>query len=325
MRITHKFAALTATLTTAMSLLAAPAMAFSIVATNNIETLKNNLLGNKTGGLSDFSVSITGDANAFGIFTNDPLGLNSGIVLSTGKVTAIPGENLDDDDNLSTDFGASGVEGDLTQLNLSFFADSTAEKLFFKYVFGSEEFLEYAGTSFNDSFELLLNGTNLARLTDGQTVTINNLVPNSGYRPTDHPDYINNPSLTGLAANIIKLDGYTKVLGFQGLLNKNQTNVLSIRLQDVGDGSLDTAVFIQGNVGTAQPVPDPSPVDPEPVPDPSPVDPEPVPEPSPVDPEPVPEPSPVDPEPVPEPMTVGGLMAGGAMLAAGRKLRARRK
>jgi hypothetical protein len=285
-----------------MSFLAAPVMAFSVVGTNNIETLKNNLLGNNLGGLSNFSVSITGDPSAFGTFTNDPLGLNSGIVLSTGKVIDIPGANLDDG-NLSTDFGASGVEGDFTQLNLSFFADSTAEKLFFKYVFGSEEFLEYAGTSFNDSFELLLNGTNLARLTDGQAVTINNLVPNSGYRPTDHPDYINNPSVTGLAANIIKLDGYTKVLGFQGLLNKNQTNVLSIRLQDVGDGSLDTAVFIQGNVGTAEPVPDPSPVDPEPTPD----------------------PSPVDPEPVPEPMTVGGLMAGGAMLAAGRKLRARRK
>jgi len=302
MIITHKIAALTATLTTAMSLLAAPAMAFSVVATNNIETLKNNLLGNNIGGLSNFSVSITGDASAFGTFTNDPLGLGSGIVLSTGNVTEIPGENLGDGGNLSTDFGASGVEGDFTELNLSFFADSTAEKLFFKYVFGSEEFLEYAGTSFNDSFELLLNGTNLARLTDGQTVTINNLVPNSGYRPTDHPDYINNPSVTGLAANIIKLDGYTKVLGFEGLLNKNQRNVLSIRLQDVGDGSLDTAVFIQGNVGTAEPVPDPIIVDPEPVPD----------------------PIIVDPEPVPEPMTVGGLMAGGAMLAAGRKFRARR-
>jgi hypothetical protein len=285
MIITHKIAALTATLTTAMSLLAAPAMAFSVVATNNIETLKNNLLGTNTAGLSNFSLSITGDARAFGIFTDDPFGLTSGVVLSTGKVTDIPGENRGDSGNLSTDFSASGVEGDFTQLNLSFFADSTAEKLFFKYVFGSEEFLEYAGTSFNDSFELLLNGTNFARLTDGQTVTINNLVPSSGYRPTDNPDYINNPSLTGLAANIIKLDGYTKVLGFEGLLNKNQTNVLSIRLQDVGDGSLDTAVFIQGNVGTAE----------------------------------------ADAEAVPEPMTMGGLMAGGAMLAAGRKLRARRK
>ena len=282
MIITNKIAALTATLTTAMSLLAAPAMAFSVGATNNIETLKNNLLGTNTAGLSNFSLSIRGDARAFGIFTDDPFGLRSGVVMSTGKVSDLPGPNLEDD--TGTDFPPSGETGDLAQLNLSFFADSTAEKLFFKYVFGSEEFLEYGGTPYNDDFDLLLNGTNLAKLTDGKTVTINNLVPNSGDRSTDHPDYINNPPFKGLAANIIKLDGYTKVLGFEGLLNKNQTNVLTIRIQDIGDGALDSAVFIQGNVGT---------IDPD--------------------------------ETVPEPMTVGGLMAGGAMLAAGRKLRSRRK
>ena len=260
MIITNKVAALTATLTTAMSLLAAPAMAFSVGATNNIETLKNNLLGNNTAGLSNFSLSITGDARAFGIFNDDPFGLKSGVVMSTGKVTDLPGPNVNDGE-LGTDFPPSGVEdGDLAQLNLSFFADSTAEKLFFKYVFGSEEFLEYGGSQYNDDFELLLNGTNLAKLTDGKTVTINNLVPNSGDRSTDHPDYINNQSFTGLAANIIRLDGYTKVLGFEGLLNKNQTNVLTIRIKDVGDGVLDSAVFIQGNVGTIDPdetVPEP--------------------------------------------------------------------
>ena len=277
MIITHKIAALTATFTTAMSFLAAPAMAFSVGQTSNLQTLTNNLLGNNTAGLSNFSLSITGDEQAFGTFTGDPFGLNSGIVMSTGRVTDLPGPNSDGVD-LSTDFGPFGATGDLSELNLSFFADSTAEKLFFQYVFGSEEFLEFGGTSFNDSFELLLNGTNLAKLSDGQTVTINNLVPNSGDRSTDNPDYINNPS--GLAGSIIKLDGYTKVLGFEGLLNKNQTNVLTVRIKDVGDGSYDSAVFIQGSVGS---------------------------------------------EPVPEPMTVGGLMAGSAMLAAGRKLRARRK
>ena len=286
MRITHKIAALTATLTTAMSLLAAPAIAFSVGATNNIETLKNNLLGTNTAGLSDFSVSITGDEEAFGIFTNDPFGLTSGVVLSTGKVTDIPGPNLvsTSGNDLSRDFDPSGEVGDFAQLNLSFFADSSAEKLFFKYVFGSEEFLEYGGSEFNDSVELLLNGTNLAKLSDGQIVTINNLTPNAGDRSTDHPDYINNPSLTGIAADIIKLDGFTKVLGFEGLLQQNQTNVLSIRIKDVGDGSYDSAVFIKGNsLGT------------------------------------------IKAEAVPEPMTVGGLMAGGAMLAAGRKLRSRRQ
>jgi hypothetical protein len=288
MIITHKIAALTATLTTALSLLAAPAMAFSVGATNNTETLKNNLLGTNTAGLSNFSVSITGNSAAFGIFTNDPFGLTSGVVLSAGRVAHIPGQNRKDnfttqDSDLSTDFGAKGEQGDLTQLNLSFFANSTVEKLFFQYVFASEEFPEFGGSKYNDDFELLLNGTNLAKLSDGKTVTINNLVPEPNNRSKDHPDYIDNPSLTGIAANIVKLDGFTKVLGFEGLLKQNQTNVLSIRIKDVGDGKLDSAVFIKGgSVGTVQP------------------------------------------EPVPEPMTVGGLMAGGAMLAAARKLRNRR-
>ncbi|MEG3833253.1 MULTISPECIES: choice-of-anchor L family PEP-CTERM protein [unclassified Microcoleus] len=289
MIITHKNAALTATLTTALSLLAAPAMAFSVGATNNTETLKNNLLGANTVGLSNFSVSITGNSAAFGTFTNDPFGLTSGVVLSTGRVTDIPGQNRKDnftteDSDLSTDFGAKGEQGDTTQLNLSFFANSTVQKLFFQYVFASEEFPEFGGSNkYNDNFELLLNGTNLAKLSDGKTVTINNLVPDPYNRSKDHPDYIDNPSWTGIAANIVKLDGFTKVLGFEGLLKQNQTNVLSIRIKDVGDGYLDSAVFIKGgSLETVQP------------------------------------------EPVPEPMTVGGLMAGGAMLAAGRKLRNRR-
>ncbi|MEG4875121.1 choice-of-anchor L domain-containing protein [Microcoleus sp. CZ3-B4] len=277
-----------ASLTAALSLLAAPAMAFSVGATNNTETLKNKLLGNNTAGLSDFSISISGNSAAFGTFMNDPFGLTSGVVLSTGKVTDIPGKNQKDNvitngSDLNTDFGPKGEEGDLTQLNLSFFANSTVEKLFFQYVFASEEFPEFGGSEFNDDFELLLNGTNLAKLSDGQIVTINNLVPDPYNRSQDHPDYIDNPSLTGIAANIVRLDGFTKVLGFEGLLKQNQTNVLSIRIKDVGDGNLDSAVFIKGgSVGT------------------------------------------VPAQPVPEPMTVAGLMAGGAMLAAGRKLRGRK-
>ncbi|MGB3265580.1 MAG: choice-of-anchor L domain-containing protein [Microcoleus sp.] len=284
----HKTASLTATLTGLMSLLAAPAMAFSVGATNNTENLKNNLLGTNTAGLSDFSISITGNPAAFGTFTDDPFGLRSGVVLSTGKVTDIPGQNRKDNvitnsSDLNTDFGPKGEEGDLTQLNLSFFANSTVEKLFFEYVFASEEFPEFGGSEFNDGFELLLNGTNLAKLSDGKTVTINHLVPDPNNRSTDHPDYIDNPSLTGIAANIIRLDGFTKVLGFEGLLKQNQRNVLSIRIKDIGDGNLDSAVFIKGgSVGT------------------------------------------IKAEAVPEPMTVAGLMAGGAMLAAGRKLRGRK-
>ena len=58
--------------------------------------------------------------------------------------------------------------------------------------------------------------------------------------------------------------------------------MVTFRIKDMGDTSFDSAVLVQGKMGT------------------------------------------VEPEPVPEPMTMAGLMAGGAMLAAGRKLRARR-
>ncbi|NJK66340.1 MAG: PEP-CTERM sorting domain-containing protein [Microcoleus sp. SU_5_3] len=289
MKIPYNFAAFTTLFTAALSLFSMPAMAFSVGATNDTETLKDQLLGSKTGGLSNFSVSLTGNRAAFGTFTNDPFGLQSGVVLSTGKVTDIPGRNMKDQvtingSDVNTDLGTKGKDDDLTQLNLSFFADSTAEKLFFEYVFASEEFPEFGGSEYNDDFELLLNGVNLAKLSDGKAVTINNLVPNVNNRATDHSDYINNPRITGIAASIIKVDGFTKVLGFEGLLNKNQTNMLSIRIKDVGDGNLDSVVFIKGgSVGTV-PV-----------------------------------------EAVPEPMTVAGLMVGGAMLVAGRKLRDRRR
>lgn len=288
-KITALNAALTATLTAALSCWAAPAMAFSVGATYNTETLQNQLLGTNTAGLSLFSVSVTGKNTAFGTFSNDPFAMQSGVVLSTGNVTDIPGINAKDrikinGSDLNSDFDKKGVSGDLTQLNLSFFADSTVEKLFFEYVFASEEFPEFGGSKFNDNFELLLNGVNLAKLSDGKAVAINNLVPNAANRSSDHPDYINNPILTGIAADIIKFDGFTKVLGFEGLLKQNEFNVLSITIKDVGDGNLDSAVFIKGgSVGTQKP------------------------------------------EPVPEPMTLGGLMAGGGMLAAARKLRARRQ
>ncbi|MEO6861967.1 MAG: choice-of-anchor L domain-containing protein, partial [Microcoleus sp.] len=139
----QKIAAFTAALTGVLSLLAAPAMAFSVGATNNTETLKTKLLGTNTAGLSNFSVSITGNEAAFGTFTNDPFGLKSGVVLSTGKVADIPGQNRKDNvmtngSDLNTDFGPKGEKGDLTQLNLSFFANCTVEKLFFEYVFASE-------------------------------------------------------------------------------------------------------------------------------------------------------------------------------------------
>ncbi|MBE9146905.1 DUF4347 domain-containing protein, partial [Planktothrix mougeotii LEGE 06226] len=227
-------------------------LAFAVTVNNNSQDLLNTLLGN-TSGLSNFSLEITGDPNAIGLFQDDPFGLKSGIILSTGNTVEIPGVNTISsfDSDLSTDLGDFGVAGDAVTLTITFDANETAKQLFFQYVFGSEEFVEYGGDIFNDSFELLLNGNNLAKLSDGQTVTINNLVPNGEDSSVFHPDYIDNPSSPN---TLTKLDGYTQVLTFSGDIIPNSQNTLTIQIQDVSDGSLDSAVFLKsGALGTALP------------------------------------------------------------------------
>ncbi|OLP20275.1 hypothetical protein BST81_00600 [Leptolyngbya sp. 'hensonii'] len=221
------------------------AMAFTITPNNNGTDLLNALLGTTTG-LSNFSVTPTGGAAAFGLFSADPFGLTDGIVLSTGEVVDVVGPN--DAPNESFDFGATGVAGDDISLDISFDADATADKLFFSYVFGSEEFPEFVKQGFNDSFELLLNGVNLAKLNNGDLVTVDNLGSGS-------PDFISNPP----GSPGTQLDGYSTVLTFEGLLNKNAKNTLSIKIKDVGDGIFDSAVLIKGkSLGTVKPIPEPA-------------------------------------------------------------------
>ena len=230
---------------------------FIIDINNDGSELLKALLGT-TKSLSNFTISLIGDGRAFGTFEDDPFLLSSGIVVSTGKVTDIQGVNTIDggfdspgQKDLSTDFGLPGNTNDSISIKIDFDADSTVEKLFFQYVFGSEEFVEYGG-QFNDSFSLSLNGINLAKLRSGKAVSVNNIVPNpfSGY----DPDFIYNSVEAGAANSATKLDGYTKPFIFEGNLIPNSKNSLVINVKDDRDGLLDSAVFIKGGtLGTVRP------------------------------------------------------------------------
>ncbi|MBD2109572.1 DUF4347 domain-containing protein [Nodosilinea sp. FACHB-13] len=224
------------------------AFVISVTQTNNATTLLNTLLGNVVG-LSNVQLTTSGNAAAFGTFSNAPFSFDSGIVLSTGAVTNVIGPN--NLANASTNFGTSSSGFfDVATITITFdvAAGIIDPKVFFDFVFGSEEFPEYGGGTVNDSFELRLNGTNLAKLSDGQTVSINNLAPS----PTGpfHPDYVNN---TGGAD--VQLDAYTKPLTLEGSLIAGQTNTLQIFIGDVGDGAFDSAVFIRGGSFGTEPPP----------------------------------------------------------------------
>ena len=90
---TPDFAALAPTLTTTSKITATPA--FTITQNGDANDLKTQFFGNTTG-LSNFQVNLKGSSQAFGTFKDDPFGLGSGIVLSTGKVTDLVGSNTAD-------------------------------------------------------------------------------------------------------------------------------------------------------------------------------------------------------------------------------------
>lgn len=228
----------------------AQAASFTVTQENDPNTLINQLLGDTTGlDVSSFRVKTIGNAQAFGTFQNDPFHLNSGIVLSTGKVTDLVGENrrYTTGADVSTDFPARGTSGDRIQLQFDFI-DNTADTLYFQYVFGSEELPEWAGSIYNDRFALQLNGQNLAYLSDRKTsVNITNLARST--------DLILNPPNTGTASKETKLDGYSKPLLFTGDLQKGKTNTLLITVEDLGDGIYDSAVFLKaGTLSTVKPL-----------------------------------------------------------------------
>lgn len=235
-------------LTTAalLGMAATPAIAADATASTDANALGAALTGP---GFNLTSASLGGNAEA-GTFTNGgAFGIANGVVLTTGGVGCVGNSNS------TTECTGGPTGADNSSLLLTFTVDS--DSLFFNYVFGSEEYNEYVGSSFNDIFSLILNGpgfsnVNLAVLPGGGVVSINN-VNNSS-----NSAYYNDNSAGGLP---FQLDGFTDVLTASATgLTAGAEYTLAFKVQDIGDSVLDSAVFIQGGtIGTVNPsVPEPS-------------------------------------------------------------------
>ncbi len=217
------------------------AQAIVVTDTTDANVLANSIVG--TGVTITNAVLNNASATASGTFTDgnaSGLGFDSGIILTTGTTNCVPGPN-----NSSN---CTGI-GALTSLSFDF-TTSTGD-VFFKYVFGSEEYNEFVNSAFNDSFELLLDGINIALLPNGNAVTINNvnnLVNSSYYRDN---------TVLGLD---LQYDGLTTVLNASATGLSAGTHTFAFNITDVGDANLDSGVFIQEGSFSG--------VDPNPVPEP---------------------------------------------------------
>lgn len=210
------------------------------------------------------NITFQGHHACIGIFTHGQLAVpnptfpDTGIVLSTGSPASLAYQNSDKSSVLRYTAGDPDLEhlvGTWTKdaCVLEFDVqcppgkDGPAE-IEFQYVFGSEEYNEWAGSQYNDVFGFFLNGMNIALLPDGVTpVSINNVneQTNSMYFIENDPS--DNGGLASVPYPKFEADGFTITLSASGPVVEDTPNRFKFAIADVGDHKLDSWVLIKGS------------------------------------------------------------------------------
>ena len=256
-----------------------PAMAqLQVINSSNAQALAQSLVGT---GVTISNVSMTGAPISTGFFVNfgsTQLGLDSGIVLTSGRAQtaltfglngaavafASTSNSTPGDANLQalipsfTTYDAAVLEFDFVPMG---------DSIEFKYVFSSEEYPEFACSNFNDVFAFFISGPgitgtrNLAIVPGTNIpVTINSI--NDGF----------DPDPTGLCSgmgagspfvqyyidnqmnNMFTHDGHTVVMKAASAVIPCQTYHLKIAIADVGDQAYDSGVFLEAQSLRSDPV-----------------------------------------------------------------------
>ncbi len=202
---------------------------------------------------------------AIGTFdgTGSDLGLDKGLVMSTGQILDLPNPGIffasnDNDfpgdpdlDTLSVQFGNGQESHDACIIELDVFV--ATDQLTFEYVFGSEEYPEFVNTSFNDIFAFLISGPgitgnpsignqlNIATLPDGTFVEINSVNNEQNWEYYRNNQEGQSVALDGLTSDYL---GVKKSLTAQANVIPCNTYHLKLAIADRGDGIYDSGVFI---------------------------------------------------------------------------------
>lgn len=230
-----------------------------------VAIVQNTLLGP---GVTVSNIMYNGSPSALGTFTGTGtnLGLASGVVMTTGTVInngAGPhGPNNQTNSGVDNNAGGSsllsGIIGGTQTYNasiLEFDFIPYSDTVRFRYVFGSEEYPEFAppnNSSYNDVFGFFISGPgivglqNIAKLPSGAIVSINNVNP-----ITNSSFYNNNGDGNSSPQNgspfYIQYDGFTDVLEAVSKVQCGQNYHLILAIADVGDGIFDSGIFLEAN------------------------------------------------------------------------------
>lgn len=235
------------------------------------QLVQNVLLGT---GITATNISFTGNINSKGSFngSSSNIGLASGVILSSGNIANAVGPN--NQSGVSTAFNTPGdpdlniimaptVSYDATVLEFDFIPTSDTVK--FRYVFGSDEYMEFVSTTpggINDGFGFFISGPGISgpfsngakniALVPGTSlpVTMYNLnLNNNGQYYVDNGNGLG----TGTAPNgaTVQYDGFTVVLTAISAVQCGQTYHIKIAIADGGDAIIDSGVFLEAGSFTS--------------------------------------------------------------------------
>jgi len=236
-----------------------------------LNLVQNILLGP---GVTVSNITFNGSPSAIGSFiaTGTNLGIDQGIVMTTGTIlnTGSGPQGPNNQANAGVDNNAGGsallsnlINGTQTYnaaiLEFDFVPYSDTVK--FKYVFGSDEYPEFAppnSSGFNDVFGFFISGPgingfqNIAKLpNNGGIVSINNVnaITNSSFYNFNGDG---NSAPYNSNTSYIQYDGFTDVLEAVSQVQCGETYHLVLAVADVGDGQWDSGIFLEANSLTSQ-------------------------------------------------------------------------
>jgi hypothetical protein len=191
---------------------------------------------------------------AYGAFANGgstSLGITNGIVLTTGNAQGMAGAN--NAPSYGVDNGTQYSDPHLTsivpQANrdvcvLELDVVPQCDTLTIRFVFGSDEYMEFVNEGYNDAFAFFIfgpnpaggmyNAYNIARLPNNTVVSIDNVNANN-----NSAYYVDNTN-----GSQIQYDGRTVVLSPKIKVVPCQTYHFKLIIGDSGDGSIDSGVLI---------------------------------------------------------------------------------
>lgn len=220
-----------------------------ITTNRTVTDLVTNVLASK--GVAISAITSSSNLNAIGFFDGrkSNIGLDSGIILSTGQVKNAAGLNVigntGTSNNQPGDPSITSIfpsEPNFDASWIRFRVTPESDTIRFRFVFASEEYPEFVSQSYNDVFGLFISGneytteTNLAIIPNTTTpISIQSVNPttNSSY----YRDNTNGLSCT--------FDGFTTVIEVKAKVTPCNDYELKFVIADIKDFIYDSGIFIE--------------------------------------------------------------------------------